>query len=384
LTPEQIVQHELERRLDTMPLDQPLGEVLRAACTRLDQMCFVGLTERFAESLSLLCEVFGWPYPPATLDPRKADQRGMSISDVPTKDVRLFERLNEADIELYQLTKARFERDWARSRFVYPQLHAFISYAQNAEDVLLHRALRDVSKGTYVDVGANDPSADSVTRAFYERGWRGINIEPVASLYDVLVKHRPEDVNIRAAAGAAESEMTFYEVPGTGLSTLDKSIADRHRSQGFTVNETRVVVRSLRSILRETPRPLIHFLKIDVEGWEHAVLQGMDLSSDRPWIVLVEATEPNTEIASHHMWEPLLLENGYTFVFFDGLNRYYLAREKHDLKSAFSYPVNCGDIYIKASEASTVRSLRDAQWNVRRLKVLLQQRADTTDSHRGA
>jgi hypothetical protein len=45
----------------------------------------------------------------------------------------------------------------------------FISYAQNYEDVVLHRALSDVQRGFYVDVGAQDPIADSVTRAFYER-----------------------------------------------------------------------------------------------------------------------------------------------------------------------------------------------------------------------
>lgn len=55
----------------------------------------------------------------------------------------------------------------------------FISYAQNYEDVMLHRALKGVEKGFYIDVGANDPVQYSVTKAFYERGWRGINIEPI-------------------------------------------------------------------------------------------------------------------------------------------------------------------------------------------------------------
>ena len=54
----------------------------------------------------------------------------------------------------------------------------FISFAQNLEDVVLHRALMGVTHGFYVDVGANSPDEQSVTRAFYERGWHGINIEP--------------------------------------------------------------------------------------------------------------------------------------------------------------------------------------------------------------
>ncbi len=54
----------------------------------------------------------------------------------------------------------------------------FISYAQNFEDVMLWRALKHVERGFYIDVGAFSPDLDSVTRAFSERGWRGINIEP--------------------------------------------------------------------------------------------------------------------------------------------------------------------------------------------------------------
>ena len=33
----------------------------------------------------------------------------------------------------------------------------FISFAQNLEDVVLYRALSDVTHGFYVDVGANSP-----------------------------------------------------------------------------------------------------------------------------------------------------------------------------------------------------------------------------------
>ena len=63
----------------------------------------------------------------------------------------------------------------------------FLSYAQNMEDVMLHRALREVKQGFYVDVGANSPDLQSVTKAFYQAGWRGINIERIrvcASLAD--------------------------------------------------------------------------------------------------------------------------------------------------------------------------------------------------------
>ena len=90
----------------------------------------------------------------------------------------------------------------------------FISFAQNLEDVVLHRALRDVVQGFYVDVGANSPDEQSVTRAFYERGWRGINIEPALGFYDQLAAARPHDINLAVAAGDSIGTVTFYDIPG--------------------------------------------------------------------------------------------------------------------------------------------------------------------------
>src|SRR5215831_3973844 len=89
---------------------------------------------------------------------------------------------------------------------------SFISYAQNFEDVMLWRALKHIDKGFYIDVGANDPDKDSVTKAFYERGWRGINVEPVPQWFERLEKARPRDLNLQLALGAepGESRSTRY------------------------------------------------------------------------------------------------------------------------------------------------------------------------------
>ena len=50
---------------------------------------------------------------------------------------------------------------------------SFVSYAQNFEDVLLWRALRDAEPKSYFDIGAQDPTINSISLAFYEAGWRG-------------------------------------------------------------------------------------------------------------------------------------------------------------------------------------------------------------------
>ena len=64
-----------------------------------------------------------------------------------------------------------------------------VSYAQNFEDVILWRALKDVKDGLYIDVGEHDPEVDSVSLLFYQKGWRGIHVEPVYEFADGFVLH---------------------------------------------------------------------------------------------------------------------------------------------------------------------------------------------------
>ena len=96
---------------------------------------------------------------------------------------------------------------------------AFISYAQNFEDVMLWRALKHIEKGFYVDVGAQHPVIDSVSKAFYERGWRGIHIEPVPQYAELLRKDRPDETVLQVALGDAEGTLELNVIPETGLST---------------------------------------------------------------------------------------------------------------------------------------------------------------------
>src|SRR3954452_18509279 len=90
---------------------------------------------------------------------------------------------------------------------------AMISYAQNAEDVLLQRVFADKSDGFYIDVGANEPVFNSVTKHFALRGWRGVNVEPIPAVYERLCADRQHDINLNVVLSDRPGELTFYEVP---------------------------------------------------------------------------------------------------------------------------------------------------------------------------
>lgn len=204
----------------------------------------------------------------------------------------------------------------------------FFSFAQNLEDVMLWRALSSVERGFYLDVGAADPVDMSVTRGFYERGWRGVNVEPDPGYFARLLAERGEDVNLNLALAEVAGEAVFFVLPGTGLSTLDPAIAEQHRAAGFDVRETRVPLETLAEVCRRHVIGEIHFLKIDAEGAEKRVLLGADFTAFRPWIVLLEAVRPLSPEPSFAEWEGVLLAAAYHFVWFDGLNRFYVADEK--------------------------------------------------------
>jgi len=237
----------------------------------------------------------------------------------------------------------------------------FVTYSQNGEDVLLWRALKDVQNGFYIDVGAQDPVHDSVTKAFYDRGWHGINIEPVAEWHERLVQDRPHDTNLRLAASNRAGTIKLFEVEGSGLSTSDLDFARRHEAGGYVFREQVVECATLDDICAHNRVGVVHFLKVDCEGSEKPALEGISLSHVRPWIILVEATEPNSTKPTWHQWEYLLIGRGYRFVFFDGLNRYYLADEHAELAFAFDAPVNVFDSARRLSDVNAQKRIADLQ-----------------------
>jgi FkbM family methyltransferase len=236
----------------------------------------------------------------------------------------------------------------------------FISYAQNAEDVLLNRVFGAIDSGFYIDVGAAHPVSHSVTKAFYLRGWRGVNIEPLSQFFTALEADRPGDVNLQIGLSNRAGFARFYEVPWcTGWSTFDPETIKRYRIEGKSVIEHTVQVMTLAHVCEHYAPQTIHFLKVDVEGHEQAVLEGANFTRWRPIVVLVEATVQGTTTPNHQGWEPILLDNDYQFAHFDGLNRYYVrAEDAAAILPRLSYPVCAFDEFERAEHLQALQQAK--------------------------
>jgi FkbM family methyltransferase len=211
-----------------------------------------------------------------------------------------------------------------------------LSYAQHLEDYHLSQAFAGQKEGFYIDVGAGHPVADNVTCWFYLQGWRGLVIEPQADLAALYAHVRPRDIAIPALVGAREGEVDFHIVDRLhGFSTVHAGIAAGAQKFGAGYTTRSMPMTTLAALALEHDLPRVDILKIDVEGAEKDVLEGIDWARLRPRVILLESVAPGSMAEAHHDWEPLLLAQGYEFVLFEGLNRFYVAREEEALRARF-------------------------------------------------
>jgi FkbM family methyltransferase len=204
-----------------------------------------------------------------------------------------------------------------------------ITYAQYNEDIILAALLSETKQGFYIDIGANYPVIDSVTMLFYQRGWRGINVEPIKGLHAQLEKERPKDINLQCGVGAKQGTAEFREYTNLpGHSTFTTEQKNGHKTEEF--NDYEVAIVTLNDIYKKYKLQTVDFIKIDVEGYEFEVIKGNDWVRNRPKVICIESNHITKD------WRPVLKKNKYKEFINDGLNSYYIAEECWSLTHNFA------------------------------------------------
>lgn len=178
--------------------------------------------------------------------------------------------------------------------------------ALHAMDTKLDKYL-DLDWGFFVEAGAND-GYDQSNTYFLERarGWRGVLVEPVPTLFEEARRERPSSKVFNCALVAEDHPGETVTLRYGGLMTTvagfresaDEDaawVAAAHEvAQEEPEHEFTVVARTLSSVLDEARAPEIDLLSLDVEGFEPQVLAGLDLDRHAPRFALIEIRDMAT------------------------------------------------------------------------------------------
>lgn len=172
-----------------------------------------------------------------------------------------------------------------------PDMQPNRCYGQDGEDLILNRLLDGQALGFYVDVGAHHPVRFSNTYLFYQRGWRGINIDAMPGSMKKFNKVRPRDINVERGVAGNAGKLTYHRFNEPALNTFDALEAEHKNKPPYQMIETvEIAVERLDALLaRYLPTgQKIDFLSVDVEGKDEEVLRSNDWSRYRPRFILAE------------------------------------------------------------------------------------------------
>jgi FkbM family methyltransferase len=174
------------------------------------------------------------------------------------------------------------------------------TYAQCGEDVILLWLVKhlQLEKPSYMDIGCWEPVRANNTYLLYERGGRGLLVEPNPSLADRIRQLRPEDTLLSAGIGISDAtEADYYMFNEPQLNTFDpEQVKLLARTPNVKLEKTVKVplVNINRAIAERMGGKAPDILSIDIEGLDLAVLKTLDFAKYRPKIICAETLVTTT------------------------------------------------------------------------------------------
>lgn len=219
-----------------------------------------------------------------------------------------------------------------------------LSFAQNFEDVILNRAFTNKKQGFFLDIGAQHPVIDSVSRHFILNGWNGILVEPVPA-YAILLKEEYPHISVLQKYVGKKGKREMYIVADTGLSTSDELLAQAYKNSGLNISNEICEGMTLDEIFEFIGEVDIDWMKIDAENSEVEILNSWKSENVKPTIVVLEVLDPLHKSQIDNEVTELMKSKGYIEVYFDGLNKFFLSKNHGEMKIHFDLPPNIFDSF---------------------------------------
>jgi len=174
-----------------------------------------------------------------------------------------------------------------------------ISFSQCGEDLIVQYIFYciGIEKPSFIDVGAYHPFLFNNTALLYNKGSRGINIEPDPTLFKLFAEHRKNDINLNIGIGDKNDVLDFYIISYPALNTFSKEEALKYSDEGnyFIKQVEKVKVLKLENVLDdffESSFP--QFLSIDAEGVDEAIIRSINFEKHFPLVICIETISFST------------------------------------------------------------------------------------------
>jgi FkbM family methyltransferase len=189
-------------------------------------------------------------------------------------------KINKIIIKLKGLFSVNFKN-------LFKKFKKFNAYNDLDKKLLKYINYKD---GFYIDCGANDGINQSTTW-FYEKtlNWRGILIEPIPQVFEMLKKNRSKDnIFVNAALVSKRFAKKYIDINFNPLDTLTGSVLYNNKNS----KKNLVKAVTLSSIFKNNKIKKVDFFSLDVEGYEFEVLQGINFKKFKFKYILVETANP--------------------------------------------------------------------------------------------
>lgn len=191
--------------------------------------------------------------------------------------------------------------------------------------------------GRFLDIGANNPFANSNTYFFEQKGWSGFAFDPMKSLLEKW-SDRPGTTFVNAGISDRSETRTFIEIkPRVGWEHQLSSFRDFVRAEDmyeFDYLEYPVECGPISKFVPEGE--VFDFASIDVEGAEALILTGFDFDNAPPKAIMLENVQEMGGLDEHRH---TLAKYGYRIVARLNASDDLFVHENHSVPAAFEKTV---------------------------------------------
>jgi FkbM family methyltransferase len=196
-----------------------------------------------------------------------------------------------------------------------------VSYSQHGEDLFLTLLLGyERTSGVYVDVGCFQPIVFSNTYIFYQRGWKGLAVDPNPQFRQAWRRYRPRDTFLNLAISKTRGTMAYVNnrqfqpmskvLPENEATGLDPVLYEVSSCEAAPLAEV---------LSQHLGGNQIDLMSVDCEGMDLEVLESNDWDKYRPLVLAVEDTNISSESGLNRFVRNL----GYEYRAYIGLTKIF-------------------------------------------------------------